>query len=244
MAGKHRPTPSTEPTAPPSWPPPTWTHGRTPWFWRGLARALSVCFGAFTVLSAVAALRDPGFDANLWWVDLRVLPARVSAVILLVAGGLLLAEGILPTRRGWRLIALRVALVCLLVAAVANTVSFYRSWSDGRLDPHILVPMSVLVFVVLAFLLRMTWREIARSTTRELVMIAAVGLAFLLLLPLAQIVWFGSSNYARPADAIVVFGAKVHEGGVPSLSLQDLGTLPGGGRAHECANMRVSPKLV
>ena len=55
---------------------------RTPWVWRTIARGLSLSFGAFTVLSAIATLRDPGFDANLWWIDLRPLPARISAVVI------------------------------------------------------------------------------------------------------------------------------------------------------------------
>jgi vancomycin permeability regulator SanA len=42
-----------------------------------------------------------------------------------------------------------------------------------------------------------------------------------LVFPLAQVLFFGRSDYRRPADAVVVFGAQVHEDGRPSTSLKD-----------------------
>jgi vancomycin permeability regulator SanA len=52
----------------------------------------------------------------------------------------------------------------------------------------------------------------------------AVAVAFLLvvaLFPLAQIAFFGSSDYRARADAAVVFGAMVYDNGVLSPSLRD-----------------------
>src|SRR5205823_1865729 len=40
-------------------------------------------------------------------------------------------------------------------------------------------------------------------------------------MPLAQMVCFGNTDYRRPADAIVVFGAKAYADGTPSWALAD-----------------------
>jgi len=50
--------------------------------------------------------------------------------------------------------------------------------------------------------------------------VAAFGLA-VVLYPVALMVCFGKTGYARPVDAIVVFGAGVTPGGAPSLALHD-----------------------
>lgn len=34
-------------------------------------RGMALLLGAFTLLNVLGELRNPGFDANLWWIDLR-----------------------------------------------------------------------------------------------------------------------------------------------------------------------------
>jgi uncharacterized SAM-binding protein YcdF (DUF218 family) len=46
-----------------------------------------------------------------------------------------------------------------------------------------------------------------------------VSLVFVIGLPLLQMAFFGTTDYRRPADAIVVFGARVRDDGTPSLTL-------------------------
>ncbi|MFA4965447.1 MAG: YdcF family protein, partial [Thermoleophilia bacterium] len=41
------------------------------------------------------------------------------------------------------------------------------------------------------------------------------------LFPLAQVLFFGTTDYRRPAAMVVVFGAQVHRDGAPSTSLRD-----------------------
>ena len=41
------------------------------------------------------------------------------------------------------------------------------------------------------------------------------------LFPLAQVLFFGTTDYRRAADVAVVFGAQVHDNGAPSTSLRD-----------------------
>jgi len=52
-------------------------------------------------------------------------------------------------------------------------------------------------------------------------LLIATLLTALVAFPLAQIYCFGNTDYRRPADAIVVFGAGVYANGTPSLALYD-----------------------
>jgi len=57
------------------------TAGSTaPWLHDGL-RGVALFFGLFSLLNLVGLLRTPGFDANVWWIDLRPLPLPASAVV-------------------------------------------------------------------------------------------------------------------------------------------------------------------
>ncbi|MEX0775663.1 MAG: hypothetical protein WD042_08095 [Phycisphaeraceae bacterium] len=61
---------------------------------RGLAAALS----GFTLLNIAgnALTPAPGFDANLWWIDLRPLPRTLASCLLLLAAAAMLAFALKP----------------------------------------------------------------------------------------------------------------------------------------------------
>ncbi|MBI4955633.1 MAG: YdcF family protein [Myxococcales bacterium] len=100
--------------------------------------------------------------------------------------------------------------------ALANAVEFYLLRVRGL--PGGVLPFSLLVagiFAVAALRapgLRRRGRVVARLAG------AVVGSVALLLAHLAS---FGATDYARPAEAIVVFGARVYADGTASLSLAD-----------------------
>ena len=66
------------------------------------ARGVAMFFGLFALVNLVGELRTPGFDQNIWWLDLRPLPASVSAVLLALAGVLLVWWALRPAAPGWR----------------------------------------------------------------------------------------------------------------------------------------------
>src|SRR5206468_652167 len=51
--------------------------------------------------------------------------------------------------------------------------------------------------------------------------VLATTAAFVVALPLLQMAFFGTTDYRRPADAIVVFGARVDPGPRASIALAD-----------------------
>jgi hypothetical protein len=64
--------------------------------WQGFARGLALFAGAFGLLNVLGELRYPGFDANLWWIDLRPMPPGSIRAFLAFASVLLVACAIRP----------------------------------------------------------------------------------------------------------------------------------------------------
>lgn len=65
-------------------------------------RGVALFFGLFSLLNLVGELRTPGFDQNVWWLDLRPLPAAATAGVLALAGLLLVWWGAQPAASGRR----------------------------------------------------------------------------------------------------------------------------------------------
>ena len=192
------------------------------------ARGIALFFGLFALLNLVGELRTPGFDENVWWLDLRPLPADVSAGLLGVAGLLLVWWALRPAAPPWRRYLTAAALAALAVVAAKNGVTFYHVWQDGLIRPWLGVPFSLVLAVVLALL---AWAVAAPSPgtpcdarwtplCTALVVVAALGLCGIVF-PLAQQAFFGKTTYVRPVRTAVVFGAQVHGDGHPSIALVD-----------------------
>ena len=181
-----------------------------------LARSTALCLGSFTLANLLIALIHPAFNANRWWIDLRPLPPAVSFGGLLVAGAAWIGWAIRP--RPFRRIALSVTSP-LTLFAIANMATFARLLHSGRIATTWPISVSLVVFAGLGLILfTASRRAIPIGPVRRVVLIAPIILiAFLL----AQILIFGHTDYRRPADAIVVLGAKVDDNGRASLALHD-----------------------
>src|SRR5258706_5344145 len=56
-----------------------------------LPRGLAMFLGGFALLNLLGEFRLAGFDANLWWVDMRVFPQMFSNGFLLLSAACLIA---------------------------------------------------------------------------------------------------------------------------------------------------------
>ncbi len=185
------------------------------------ARAVACFLGIFILLNLLAEWHTPGFDANLWWIDLHPLP-RWTAHGLLVATSLaLLLFAFRPRLTHIR--AILIPLIAVLLATVAgNTIGYYRLLARHVIRSSAPVPFSMLVgLALLLVLLGCRWEQQVRYSPRAHRAMLLVFLGCLVLLPLAQIACFGTTDYRRPADAIVVFGAQAHADGTPSRPLAE-----------------------
>src|SRR5881397_2676073 len=134
--------------------------------WSGAcARGIALFLGGFALLGLLAKLRAPGFDANLWWIDLRALPVWCADLLVGALALLLLAWG-LCRRVG---AAARVALLGLLTlfAAVAlvNATVFWALLAQGRIRSSAPVPLSLLFGAGLLFIVLRRLPYVAGTTS-------------------------------------------------------------------------------
>jgi uncharacterized SAM-binding protein YcdF (DUF218 family) len=186
-------------------------------------RGLALMLGLFSLLNVLGELRNPGFDANLWWIDLRFTNRFVNRVVMITAGVGLVSFGIRPRFapfRGW---AFTILLGILMLLALRNVWTFYKLTSTGVVHTRAIVPLSALVLLVLGLILwgvHLGQRDFYRGWLDRVTLFAVIGLAAILF-PLAQMYCFGLTDYRRPADLIVVFGCYVRPNGIPSMALSD-----------------------
>ena len=234
-----------------------------------VARGLALFIGGFSLLNLLGELHCAGFDANLWWIDLRPMGPALSRALLAAASVLLLAYGIRPGGRTWRRILTSAMTVALLGATVANVLAFHALAARQRIGAGCPVAFSLFVSVGLATILSAIPRHIPRLPRTDARLSRALGggwtgriatgatvAACLVGFPLAQMFCFGLTDYRRPADAAVVFGARVCASGRVSQAVADrvrtdcelyreglvrkivLSGGPGDGATHETEGMR------
>jgi vancomycin permeability regulator SanA len=187
-----------------------------------VARGVALFFGLLSLLNLIGELRVPGFDENVWWLDLRPLPAAATAVVLALAGLPLVSWALRPAAAGWRHIATPVTAAVLGLVAIWNGITFYRVWEEGQIRPWMPLPLS---FVWAAALFWIAWAALrpapARRSRFTAPAVARVVVLCGILFPLAQQVFFGKTVYVQAAQVAVVLGCQVHGDGHASVALVD-----------------------
>lgn len=189
----------------------------------GCLRGAALFFGAFSALNAVPLAVGSQRAEDLWWVDLSYLPGVAGGALGATTAILLLWLGFVPRMKPWRRIATLLACVFVSMSAAVNITGFYRAWGEGSIVPGVPLPFSAVIAVVFALMALAVWRVDAPEIARRFdpVLVGVVAVLFALAFPLAQVAFFGTTDYRRIADVAVVLGAKVHDTGVLSQSLED-----------------------
>jgi uncharacterized SAM-binding protein YcdF (DUF218 family) len=186
------------------------------------SRALALFFGGFSLLNFAGNFRLAGFDANLWWIDLRAIPGLPAAVFLLVASAGLVAFALRPPRSPWRRFLTGGIAFALGLASFWNILEYYSLLARGRVQTLLPVPFSALVLtaMVLIFLANSRRARPARPPRFSRALLTAF-VACVLAFPIAQMFCFGKTDYRRAADVAVVLGARTYKDGRPSDALTD-----------------------
>jgi vancomycin permeability regulator SanA len=186
-----------------------------------LARGVALFIGGFTLVNCVGLVRDAAFDANVWWIAVPYVPGVAAAVLLAAAGVAFAMYGVAPRMAAWRR-WLTVALLAFAAAvAVYDAVDFYRVWQAGQIAPGVPVPLSAVIAVLLVYVLWAVLRDPSPRGWPAVAVLCAAAAACALAFPVAQVFFFGTTDYRRPADVAVVFGAQVHDDGRPSTALRE-----------------------
>ena len=178
----------------------------------------------FLLVGLIGEYRGRVSDLSLWLVDLR----DISVVRIPLLGGIalvLVGWGVRPTAgRGWSLGAAAGCTV-LALAAARDVVRFYASEIGPQVRPAMPIPLSLVIAIVLAgtavAIVRGSPSSALFRVSRTTLGLGAAVLAWAFVFPLSQMLFFGTTDYRRPADAAVVFGARVYANGEPSVLLAD-----------------------
>lgn len=187
------------------------------------ARAFALFFGVFGFLNLVAGFRLSGFDANLWWIDLRFLPETPARVFLLAASVCLISFAIRPRQSYWKRIISILFVGSLAAICLWNAICFYALLVQGQIHPVLPLPLSLIIFAAFLLVLRSISRpDLVPATARiSLPTTLALFLVCIVCFPVAQMVCFGKTDYRRHADVAVVLGARAYADGRPSDALAD-----------------------
>ena len=197
------------------------TERRGSWYF-GMARGMAMFLGGFTLLNLVGELRASGFDANEWWIDLRVLPREMSDGVLAVAGVVLVMFAVRPLRTMVERILVRVVIGGLAMATLVNAGTFWVLMGRGEIRPGVVVPLSAVICAALLVLWGASLAKAGRRLGRGGRIVALLSFAVCMVgFPVVQMYCYGKTDYRRPADAIVVFGARTYADGRPSQALAD-----------------------
>jgi vancomycin permeability regulator SanA len=189
-----------------------------------LLRGAALFLAAFTFVGEIGVLRGRTIDLSLWWIDLRDLPSALRLGLLTAFAVLLGTWSLLPRRRRWLGPGTMVVSATFALLAVRDAIRFYGAVGAGDVRPFIPVPLSVPIAVVLGAIAVVAARDGVPDQLGPMRRVAVVGLAaaaWAIVFPLAQMLFFGTTDYRRPADAAVIFGARVYADGRPSALLAD-----------------------
>lgn len=192
--------------------------------WRDIVtaagRGFALFLGGFTLLNLVRQWIVPGFDANIWWIDLGWLPASIGSGLLVMLAAALLWFGLNPQMCRYRT-HITLWLCCIAAIAVGyNILGFYLLLVNSAIITSFPFPLSLFILLSLTIIAVGVLNAGHAQRNRPLLLLATVGIS-LFLFPLLQILCFGTTDYRRTADTIVVFGAKTFADGTLSIVLAD-----------------------
>jgi uncharacterized SAM-binding protein YcdF (DUF218 family) len=185
------------------------------------ARILALFIGLFIAINLLGNVLWPGFDANVWWIHFaRWIPACLVKNSLAISAITLIIFAFRNRLRWQRARLTAVISAALAIIAFINCVSFYWLLAKGRIAGFPL-PLSLVVCGALIWIARAAWSE-PQSDQRMPRWALVTGSACLFAsFPVALMIFFGNTDYRRPADAVVVFGARAYKDGRLSDALQD-----------------------
>lgn len=187
-----------------------------------IARILALFIGFFIAVNLLGNMIWPGFDANLWWINFgHRLPDWFVDGALAIAATSLILFGLRNRHRGQRSRVTAVVAAGLAVVTLVNTVSFYWLLAKGRIEAGFPLPLSLVLCAALLFMAKSAWKEAAVESRTRWWIVAVGSAGAFVVFPLALIVCFGNTDYRRPADVAVVFGARAFKDGRLSDALED-----------------------
>ena len=198
------------------------TAGTVGALWEPLTRGFAGFLAAFGAIALILRWVT-GFDANLWWVDLRWMPSPLAWLAELVAVVALAQVCVAGPGRGATPHAIRSVAIGFALLTAMDTLRLWWLLARGDLMAAMPVPVSLAIFALWFGVERIAARPETRrfrGGLREGAIRLGSFAAGVVLFPLLQMVCFGWTDYSRPADAVVVPGARVYADGRLSAAVR------------------------
>ncbi len=186
-----------------------------------MPRILALCLGLFGLVNALAGFIRPELDANIWWIDPCGIPATPARILLALICATLIAYALAPEMQPWRRSASLASVGTLLFVCLLNCAIYFVLFYKGTIHSTLPVPLSAFIAAALVLVVRDLIQAQPLTQNPNWVPVLAALVLCLIGFPLAQIFLFGKTNYARPADAAIVFGARAYADGTASTALAD-----------------------
>jgi len=184
------------------------------------ARGTALFLSGFSLLNSLVRFLSPQFDANLWWIDVRLLPHALAHALLFVTGAFLFVFAIWPRCAPWRRSLTLASLLVIAAIALVNSAVFWVLLARGSIRALMPVPFSMLVVGASLWIGIVVRKNSEPDARRRLATVGAFALCCLAF-PVLQVFCFGHTDYRRQADVAVVFGARTYADGRPSMALAD-----------------------
>jgi uncharacterized SAM-binding protein YcdF (DUF218 family) len=193
------------------------------------ARCVVLWLAGFTLLNLAMGWAGVSPSMNLWWIDLRFLPAWAEDgwLVLFAVSGVGL---VFTPRVGWvRKLGLAAGWVTAGVVFWNACVVMGMHFS-GKVTLWFGVPMSLVLFLGLGWAFWVLWGQrdseagwqASPGHPGQRVVAGAVAMMVLTVgFLLGEMAMFGQTTYQGKADAIVVLGARAYADGRPSDMLRD-----------------------
>jgi vancomycin permeability regulator SanA len=185
------------------------------------ARIFALFFALLTLLNLAGNLVRPGFDASIWWISFGPWPEWISRLVLCISAMALFGFAFKTFRPAQRSPLIAAAAAMLAAVALANIVTFYWLVVTGKIVARFPVPFSLIVCFGMVVVAGSAWAPSDRLVRANRWKVAAGGMALFGVFPLALMLFFGNTDYRRPADVAVVFGARAYADGRLSDALED-----------------------
>jgi uncharacterized SAM-binding protein YcdF (DUF218 family) len=202
---------------------------RSPAFVQLSIRSAALSLSIFALLNLAGEIFTPGFNANDWWI---IFPAPFEEFFTFLTVPFAFALGAFalhPAMGILRQHTTRVLLIIFATICAWNALVCFQLHLTRQIHAGMPLPLSTFIAALLFVSARMAstapddtqGRPLTASNHQHRRALFALSFACLALFALLQMFFFGKTDYRRPADAIVVFGARTYADGRLSDALTD-----------------------
>jgi len=191
--------------------------------WVAISRSVALFWGLLSMINLIGELRSKSNIANIWWLDLRGIPAPYARGFLAVVAVLLISFALKSRLPGFIHKLAFVVVLFLITITGWDAYQFLQSLKAETAEAPLTVPFTA--YVAISFLI--IWLGLfARSDPlghpgRTLLLSSITLMLCILGFPIAQIYAFGKQDQRQQSELVAVFSNHLPPGAMAESALHD-----------------------